>query len=107
MTQKSSNSGVKFLLSAAALAGTVGGWALITHSAAATQPQPAAAAVVAAPVDLPPLPTLVAPPAAGSVPAAAQPGAQTSAQVTAPSAPPPLRVVSAPPAPVTTTRSSR
>ena len=91
--------GIKLLISAAALAGTIGGWALFTL-------KQEAAALMAPPTNvvlqLPPMPTLVARSAAAGV----APVAQASAPA------PRLRQVSAPafssaPVPVTVTRSSR
>jgi hypothetical protein len=120
--------GVKMLITAASLAATVGGWALI--SAKETQPvQPvpsAASAQIVAPVlsiKLAPLPTLVPPGQAQIITvsnpraAAAAPQPAAAAPQTAPQpAPQPalvLRDVSAPaasasaPAPATKTHSSR
>jgi len=117
---------VKMLVTAASLAVTVGGWALI--SAKETKPvqqptQPATSAQVVAPVlsiKLAPLPTLVPPgqaqiitvsnPRAASAP---RPAVQVAAPQSAPQPALVLRDVSAPapassaPAPATKTRSSR
>ena len=92
--------GIKLLISAAALAGTIGGWALFTlkqEAAALMAPPPSLALALA------PLPTLVA---RSSVPEVAAVGQAVAAPA------PALRRVSAPafssaPAPVTITRSSR
>jgi len=91
--------GIKLLISAAALAGTIGGWALFTlkQEAAALATTPPSLAL-----ELPPLPTLVARSSAPEVAAVGQAAAPAPA----------LRRVSAPafssaPAPVTITRSSR
>jgi hypothetical protein len=91
--------GVKALITAAALAGTLGGWALFTIKQEATALMAPPTSVV---LQLPPMPTLVARfDAAGVAPVA---------QAAAPA--PRLRQVSAPalsssPSPVTVTRSSR
>lgn len=112
----SDTSGVKLLITAASLAATLGGWAVISAEEAQPAPPPAHDQVVVPPVaiKLAPLPTLVPPirsqppssainqphPAAGAPPAAAN-------EIV-------LRDVSAPalpdrsaPAPVVNTRSSR
>jgi hypothetical protein len=87
------------LITAAALAGTLGGWALFTlkQEAAALMAPPTSVVL-----QLPPMPTLIA----RSVAAGVAPVAQAAAPA------PRLRQVSAPafssaPAPVTVTRSSR
>lgn len=115
--------GVKQLITAASLAGTLAGWALLTPRPAPEQAMVAAEATAAgqpaAPVAIEPLimPTLVpvatAAAAAPLVQGQAEPAAQAPV-VEAPvvEAPAPLREVSAPappavPPPVTSTRSSR
>jgi hypothetical protein len=91
--------GIKILISAAALASTIGGWALFTFKQeAATLATPPSLAL-----ELAPLPTLVA---RSSMPEVAAVGQSAAAPA------PALRRVSAPafssaPAPVTVTRSSR
>jgi hypothetical protein len=114
--------GVKLLITAASLAATVGGWALI--SAKETQPaqpaQPSSTTQVVEPVfslKLAPLPTLV-PPSQAQVVTISNPRAAAAAPQPAAAAPQTasqptlvLRDVSAPapaaPAPATNTRSSR
>ena len=99
--------GVKALITAASLAATLGGWAVLTHTPSETSdtasPPPANALAPLRPstdLTFDPLPTIVPPPniAIDRPPAVA---AQQQA------AAPPLRVVSAPPQPVARTRSSR
>ena len=106
--------GVKTLITAASLAATLGGWALLAlqqvESAAAVTPTtpPAQPNPVAA-LNLPPLPTIVPPPAQSAVLGSASGGAGSDPgvfSVAPPPAPADLRVVSAPP-PVTNTQSSR
>ncbi|PDV99660.1 hypothetical protein [Candidatus Chloroploca asiatica] len=100
--------GVKLMISAAALAATLGGWATLSSQATPEMVAAPVAAVVSAPpawlLNPPPIPTLQA---IGTTPAAVQvPGTQPVVVAPAPA----LReVVVAParPAPVTTTQSSR
>ena len=128
--------GVKMLITAASVAATVGGWALLSAKETIPVTQPQVANVVApqkSPVirtiELAPLPTLVPPPARSAIVTVRQPAAsnriQAVAVASAPAAPalPALRVVtvsspssgggggggggSTAPAPVTTTRSSK
>ncbi|NCC35527.1 MAG: hypothetical protein EOM24_26475 [Chloroflexia bacterium] len=98
--------GIKLMISAAALAATLGGWATLSSQATPEMVAAPVAAVVSAPpawlLNPPPIPTLQA---IGTTPATAQ------APVTQPvvDAPALREVVAVParPAPVTTTRSSR
>ncbi len=106
-TQKSASGapGVKILITAASLAASLGGWAVFNYGEAgavgAVSSQPAQQQSVVE-LNLPPLPTLVPPPAQSVLTAGSQPNELAAA----PAALPALRVVSAPP-PVTMTRSSR
>ena len=97
--------GIKILVTAASVAATVGGWALLTAKQAQAQSQSASAALPvtapAAALNLPPLPTIVPPPAQSAPQAAPFGGGAAAAAAPAPA----LRVVSAPP--VSSTQSSR
>ncbi|MCG8348593.1 MAG: hypothetical protein MI924_12550 [Chloroflexales bacterium] len=114
--------GTKMLISASALAATLGGWALFTladndNTTEASVPQPVIINTAPAPtqpnltLDLAPIPTVVPPLNLPPIPVQNPPAAPPA--VAPPAAPPPaLREVSPPPAPVqpapvTTTRSSR
>ena len=127
--------GVKMLITAASVAATVGGWALLSAKATVPVTQSQSASVVAPQkplvirtIDLAPMPTLVPPPAQSAIIPAWQPGASSDTRQAAAPAPAPapvapalpaLRVVtvSSPssggggggsaPAPVTTTHSSK
>lgn len=110
--------GVKVLITAASVAATLGGWALLSATEVQPAPQPAApqAQTSALSITLAPLPTLV-PPAPQSPQAqwvtVNNPKAQSAPARSAAPAPLVLREVSAPapqksaPSPVTNTRSSR
>lgn len=92
--------GVKFLITVGAVAVTLSGWAVLAAPAPTQQPVAMVSpppAWMAAPPELPLLPTVV--PVAGAPPVAVVPPPPAAAPV--------LRQVSAPPAPITTTRSSR
>jgi len=121
-----STSGVKMLISAASVAATIGGWALIgATTAPVTPPTVATQATQLAPtfsIKLEPLPTLVPPPARSPQlvtvrnQTSPMPRQQTVVQAPAQPAMPALRVVNMPssggghggsPAPAATTRSSR
>jgi hypothetical protein len=123
--------GIKMLITAASLAATVGGWAMLSNaeSAASSSAPGPAQSTTALSIKLAPLPTLVPPPdpktiainfQSAVVPGSNQPVAAPAAA--APSQIAGLRVVNAPagvsggsaggsvtgaPAPVTTTRSSK
>ena len=124
--------GVKMLITAASVAATVGGWALLSAKEVTPVTQPQSASVVAPQkqlvihtIDLGTMPTLVPPPAQSTIVTVRQPAASSRSQALAPTpvpaapALPALRVVSAPapssggggggsaPAPVTTTHSSK
>ena len=105
--------GVKMLITAASVAATVGGWALLSAKATIPVTQPQSASVVAPQkplvirtIELGTMPTLVPPPAQSAIIPAWQPAAtantrQAVAPAPAPAAPaapalPALRVVSAP-----------
>jgi hypothetical protein len=101
---------VKMLITAASVAATVGGWALLSAKEVVPVTQPQSASVVAPQqslvirtIELAPLPTLVPPPAQSAIVTARQPAASSNtrqavapAPVPAPAAPalPALRVVS-------------
>ena len=102
--------GVKILITAASVAATVGGWALLSAKETLPVIQPQSTSVimpqkslVIRTIDLAPIPTLVPPPAQSAIVPAWQPAAtsntrQAVAPAPAPAAPalPALRVVSAP-----------
>jgi hypothetical protein len=112
--------GVKMLITAASLAATLGGWAVLSaqEQKPAPAPAPKQAAVPAVTIKLAPLPTLVPPitpqpqlvtinrprPAAGAPQPVAPPDTLVLREVSAPQV---NRGGSAAPAPVTNTRSSR
>lgn len=104
--------GIKTFITAAALAGTIGGWALFAgNDSSATANVAATGAVAAAPtaqavpgLNLPPIPTLVARPEQSPAAPVAQSGQVPAAPTARPSNPAP---VAARPAPITRTRSSR
>jgi hypothetical protein len=90
--------GLRALISAAALAATLGGWAVFSlEQALAARRTPAGLAL-----QLPPMPTLVSPPNLPAAAASSQPATASSLRrVSLPAAP------SGAPAPVVSTRSSR
>ncbi|MCJ7706526.1 MAG: hypothetical protein MUO38_02795 [Anaerolineales bacterium] len=92
--------GVKALITAAALAGTLSGWALFTlkQEAAALMAPPTSVVL-----QLPPMPTLIARSAAAGVAPVAQAAAAPAPALRRVSA----QAFSSAPAPVTVTRSSR
>ena len=115
--------GTNTLITAASLALTLSGWALLTVNEAEPTPSVAVPAPSATSVPLPalrPLPTLVPPPDWASIPSPVEGEGLPAAPAAVASAPPPRRVVpppraavappappARPPQPVTVTRSSR
>lgn len=104
--------GAKMLITAVSVAATLGGWALITANdakpvAQVTTVSQSARSQSASALVLPPLPTLVPPPAGVMNTLPRQPSAPDASAGTNQAAAPVLRVVDAPPPPVATTRSSR
>ncbi len=126
---KPATTGIKTLITTMALAGILGGWALLSRQETPSQAAAAAQAPIAQTQELsplPPIPTVVAvptleplpaqlaagggnqPPLDGSVPAQLPAVAQPPVAAAAPKPAPALRSISAPaPRPVTVTRSSR